>query len=82
MALGVSTVGVVLIGWAVLLGLLLGVLWLRGGRAPSVEILRRADFTERRHGDDRRRVDIGPPPGIGERRSGFDRRKRGLTAAG
>jgi len=82
MALGVSTVGAVLIGWAVFLGLLLAVLWLRGGRAPRVEILRRADYDERRQGGDRRRVDIGPPPGISERRSGFDRRKRGLTAAG
>ena len=82
MLLGMSTVGVVLIGWAVFLILVLALLWLRGGRMPSFEVWARSDFAERRVVPDRRQVDIGPPAGLGERRSGFDRRKRGLTVAG
>jgi hypothetical protein len=43
---------------------------------------RRAD--DRRTGEDRRKVDLGPPPGVPERRSGgerrlFDRRAQGST---
>ena len=43
---------------------------------------RRAE--ERRTGEDRRKVDLGPPPGMPERRSGrdrrlFDRRAQGST---
>jgi hypothetical protein len=82
MALGVSTVGAVLIGWVVFLGLLLAWLWLRGGRAPHVEGWSNTEFSERRAGEDRRLQDLGPPPGVGERRSGFERRRRGLSVAG
>jgi hypothetical protein len=82
MALGVSTVGVVLIGWVFFLGLLLAWLWLRGSRTPHTEGWSNAEFTERRIATDRRRKDLGPPPGLGERRSGFERRRRGLTVAG
>ena len=80
MALGVSTVGVVLIGWAVFLCLLLGWLWVRGSRTPHTEGWSNTEFEERRAGEDRRRENLGPPPGVGERRSGFERR-RGLTVA-
>ena len=82
MALGVSTVGVVLIGWVLFLGLLLAWLWLRGGRTPHVEGWSNTEFSERRRGDERRRENLGPPPGVGERRTGFERRRRGLTVAG
>jgi hypothetical protein len=76
MALAVSTVGAVLIAWAILLGLLLAWLWARGSRLPAdhddpwVE----GEFDDRRGGGDRRRIDNGPPPGVSERRAGFDRR--------
>jgi hypothetical protein len=82
MALGVSTVGVVLVGWVVFLGLLLAWLWLRGGRTPHVEGWSNSEFSERRRGDERRHQNLGPPPGVGERRTGFERRRRGLTVAG
>ena len=82
MALGMSTVGAVLVGWVVFLGLLLAWLWLRGTRTPSGEGWSHTEFDERRYGGDRRLVDLGPPPGVGERRSGFERRSRGLTVAG
>jgi hypothetical protein len=82
MALGMSTVGAVLIGWVVFLGLLLAWLWLRGGRTPNVEGWSNTEFSERRAGEDRRRRNVGPPPGVGERRSGFERRRRGLSVAG
>jgi hypothetical protein len=81
MTLGVSTVGVVLIGWVVFLGLLLSWLWLRGGRAPRAEGWSNSEFSERRAMSDRRRQDLGPPRGMGDRRSGFERR-RGLSVAG
>ena len=82
MALGVSTVGVVLIGWVVFLALLLAWLWLRGTRTPPREGWAETEFAERRFGRDRRMHDMGPPPGVGERRTGFERRRRGLTIAG
>jgi hypothetical protein len=82
MALGVSTVGAVVIGWVVFLGLLLAWLWLRGGRTPRTEGWSNAEFSERRAGEERRRQNLGPPPGFGERRSGFERRRRGLSVAG
>jgi len=82
MALGVSTVGVVLIGWLAFIGLLLGWLWVRGSRAPASEGWANIEFDERRRGADRRREDLGPPSGLGERRSGFERRRRGLSVAG
>ena len=82
MAAGVSTVGAVLTGWGVFLALLLGWLWVRGSRTPQTEGWSNGEFDERRGGNDRRRVDLGPPPGVGERRSGFERRRRGLTVAG
>jgi hypothetical protein len=82
MALGVSTVGAVLIGWVVFLGLLLAWLWLRGGRPPHAEGWSNTEFEERRRGLDRRRRNLGPPPGMGERRSGFERRARPLSVAG
>jgi len=82
MALGVSTVGAVLIGWVVFLGLLLAWLWLRGGRTPAAEGWSNSEFSERRAGEDRRRQNLGPPAGVGERRSGFERRHRGLSVAG
>jgi hypothetical protein len=81
MALGVSTVGVVLIGWVVLLGLLLGWLWVRGSRTAETEGWSNTEFEERRAGADRRRENLGPPRGLSERRSGFERR-RGLRVAG
>jgi hypothetical protein len=81
MALGVSTVGAVLIGWAIFLALLLGWLWVRGSRRPHAEGWSNAEFDERRTVPDRRRENLGPPPGVGERRSGFERRRRGLTVA-
>jgi hypothetical protein len=81
MALGVSTVGAVLIGWVIFLGLLLVWLWIRGSRTPESEGWSNAEFEERRSGGDRRRANLGPPPGVGERRSGFERRRRGLTVA-
>jgi hypothetical protein len=83
MALGVSTVGAVLIGWIVVLGLLLAWLWIRGNRVPRGEGWSSpADFDERRRGGERRMRNLGPPPGVGERRSGFERRRgRGLTVA-
>jgi hypothetical protein len=82
MTLGVSTVGVVLIGWVVFLGLLLAWLWLRGGRTPPADAFSNTEFDERRGGYDRRRQNLGAPPGVGERRTGFERRRRGLTVAG
>ena len=82
MALGVSTVGVVLIGWVVFLGLLLAWLWLRGARMPTADAWSNDEFDERRRGLDRRRQNLGPPPGVGERRTGFERRRRGLSVAG
>jgi hypothetical protein len=82
MAAGVSTVGAVLIGWGVFLALLLGWLWVRGSRMAQTEGWSNAEFDERRCGNDRRCVDLGPPPGMGERRSGFERRRRGMTVAG
>ena len=81
MALGVTMVGAVLIGWIALLGLLLVWLWVRGSRAQAVEGWSSGEFDERRHGSDRRLRDHGPPPGVGERRSGFERRRRGLSVA-
>jgi hypothetical protein len=79
----VSTVGVVLVGWVVFLGLLLAWLWLRGDRARrDPENWSNVEFDERRLAPDRRRHNFGPPPGVGERRSGFERRRQGLTAAG
>ena len=81
MALGVSTVGAVLIGWVALLGLLLIWLWVRGSRAKAVEGWSSGEFDERRGGSDRRVRNLGPPPGVAERRSGFDRRRRGLSVA-
>ena len=81
MALGLSTVGVVLIGWGVFLVLLLSWLWLRGSRTPQSEGWSNAEFEERRGGEERRHVNLGPPPGVGERRGGFERRRRGLTVA-
>ena len=81
MVAGVSTLGLVLIAWGVLLTLLVLWLWRRGGIAPpdeehpSVQVAR----VERRRGWDRRRVDLGPPEGAPERRRGLDRR---LTPAG
>jgi hypothetical protein len=81
MALGVSTVGAVLIGWVVFLGLLLAWLWLRGSRTPRSEGWSDTEFSERREVADRRQQNLGPPPGAGERRSGFERR-RGLSVAG
>jgi hypothetical protein len=82
MALGVSTVGAVLVGWVVFLALLLAWLWLRGGRTRHVEGWSNTEFSERRAGEERRRQNLGPPPGYGERRSGFERRRRGLSVAG
>jgi hypothetical protein len=80
MALGVSTVGAVLIGWGVFLVLLLFWLWARGSRTPQSEGWSNAEFEECRAGAERRRVNVGPPPGVGERRGGFERR-RGLSVA-
>jgi hypothetical protein len=82
MALGVSTAGVVVIGWVVFLGLLIAWLWVRGSRAPHAEGWPDTEFDERRRGADRRRENLGPPPGVPERRSGFERRRRGLSVAG
>jgi len=83
MAFGVSTVGVVLVGWVVFLGLLLAWLWLRGGDARrDPEGWSNVEFAERRLAADRRRHNFGPPAGVGERRSGFERRRRSLTVAG
>jgi hypothetical protein len=76
MVLGVSTVGLLLAAWGVLLVLLVIWLWRRGGMPrhaegdPHVEVAR----IERRRGWDRRRIDLGPPEGLTERRRGFDRR--------
>jgi hypothetical protein len=82
MTLGISTVGAVLIGWVVLLGLLLAWLWLRGSRAPDSEGWAGGEFDERRTGADRRVRNVGPPTGVGERRGGFERRRRrGLSVA-
>ena len=81
MALGVSTVGAVLIGWGVFILLLLSWLWMRGSRTPSADDWSDGEYAERRAGDDRRLVNLGPPAGVPERRSGFDRRRRGLTVA-
>lgn len=74
-------VGAVLIGWVALLSLLLLWLWIRGSRTPHSEGWTSGDFDERRTGNDRRVRDIGPPPGVKERRSGFERRRRGLSVA-
>ena len=82
MALGMSTVGAVLIGWGVLLALLLAWLWLRGARTPHSEGWANTEFSERRTGRDRRIANLGPPPGVRERRNGFERRRRSLTVAG
>ena len=81
MVLGVSIVGLVLIAWAVFLALLVVWLWRRSGLPrpednTEVEVAR----VDRRLGVDRRRIDIGPPTGMRERRAGFDR--RGTVAAG
>ena len=76
-----STVGAVLIGWAGFLALLLGWLWRRGGRKPAEgDPLAEAVAHERRRPRDRRQLNLGPPAGMPERRSGFDRRMR-VTAA-
>jgi hypothetical protein len=77
MVLGVSTLTLVLLGWAAFLALLVLWLWRRGGLShpeadPRVEISR----IERRRGRDRRRADLGPPEGMPERRQGPDRRQR------
>ena len=80
MALGVSTVGVVLIGWGVFLVLLLAWLWARGGREAHYGGWVDTGFADRRRGPDRRQVDLGPPPGVSERRGGFERRRR-ITVA-
>jgi hypothetical protein len=81
MALGVSTLGAVLIGWVVLLALLVAWLWLRASRATESEGWSNIEFEERRAGRERRRENLGPPPGVGERRTGFERRRRTLTVA-
>jgi hypothetical protein len=77
MALAVSTVGAVLIAWAFFLGLVLALLWARGGR-------RRAHYAvwpeEERRSGDRRGVDLGPAAGMRERRVGFDRRASWVDA--
>ncbi len=79
MVAGVSTVGLVLIAWGVLLALLVLWLWRRGGIAPADEDPRvQVARVERRRGWDRRRVDLGPPDGTPDRRRGFDR--RGIAA--
>ncbi|MEA2442774.1 MAG: hypothetical protein QOJ12_66 [Thermoleophilales bacterium] len=76
MALAVSTVGAVLIAWAVLLGLLLAWLWARGSRLSAQRDDRwpEGEFHDRRGSADRRRANQGPPPGVSDRRAGFDRR--------
>ena len=82
MVLGVSVVGLVLIAWAVFLVLLVLWLWRRSGLPrpqeddTEVEVAR----SERRRGSDRRRINVGPPAGMAERRAGFDR--RGSVAVG
>jgi hypothetical protein len=81
MTLAVSTtLMVVAIGWVALLALLIGWLWIRGRHRAETDVWASSDFTERRSTGDRRRVNLGPPPGMRERRSGFERRRR-LTIA-
>ena len=80
MVAGVSTLGLVLIAWGVLLALLVLWLWRRGGISPAEEDPRvQIAHVERRRGWDRRRVDLGPPDGVPDRRHVLDRR---VTAAG
>ena len=77
MALGVSTIGLLLAVWAVLLVLLVVWLWRRGGIPKPAEEDAHVEIAriDRRSGWDRRREDLGPPAGVPERRrSGFDRR--------
>ena len=81
MVLGVSVVGLVLIAWAVFLVLLVLWLWRRSGlprpeEDHEVEVAR----VDRRRGTDRRRINVGPPAGVPERRAGFER--RGTVALG
>jgi hypothetical protein len=80
MALGVSTVGIFLLVWGVLLALLVVWLWRRGG-LPSAEAETEVAVArmERRAGRDRRGIDIGPPDGMPDRRHGFDRRRGTLS---
>ena len=75
MALGVSTIGLLLFVWAILLVLLVVWLWRRGG-IPSDDADPHAEIAavERRSGWDRRHENLGPPPGIPDRRRGLDRR--------
>ena len=75
MALGVSTIGLLLFVWAILLVLLVVWLWRRGGiprdhADPHAEVA----AVERRGGWDRRHENLGPPPGVPDRRRGLDRR--------
>ena len=81
MVLGVSVIGLVLIAWALFLVLLVLWLWRRSGiprpeENTEVEVAR----VDRRRGADRRRINMGPPAGVPERRAGFDR--RGTVALG
>jgi hypothetical protein len=77
----VSILGAVLIAWAILLALLLAWLWARGSRLPGDhDLWPEGEFDERRGRGDRRRFDAGPPAGMRERRSGFDRRANWVGA--
>ena len=80
MALGVSTLGILLIAWGVLLALLMVWLW-RRGKLPHVEEDPHVEAAriDRRAGFDRRRMNLGPPEGLPERREGFDRRRRPMV---
>jgi hypothetical protein len=81
MMLAVTTVGAVLLAWAILLALLLAWLWVRGSRFPSEhDAWPDGDLHDRRTTGDRRRADNGPPVGLPERRAGFDRRASWVNA--
>jgi hypothetical protein len=81
MAMGASTIEVVLGGWAALLAILTVALWLYGRRRRTVDHgFHASELPERRFGSDRRHADVGPPTGMPERRTGPDRRRRAVAA--